>query len=63
MLKRDFAEFGAHIQGSVTNVKKYVHFWDFEFFPSPNPEKPPFSLKLEVMRISPEKTATKNIKN
>ena len=43
--------------------EKNRHFWEYEFFPSSNPQKPSFSLKLDTMRMSKLLTATKKNKN
>ena len=40
-----------------------MDFWEYAIFPSSNPQKPPFSLKLELMRMSKFLTATKKNKN
>ena len=62
-VKRGFAELGTLYHPKRKSVKKYSPFSIFVFLSCSNHEKPPFSLKLEVMRISPEKISTKNIKN
>ena len=60
---RAFTELESLYQPIRANVKKNGYFWESEFFPSSNHEKPPFSLKLETMRMSKFSTASKNIKN
>ena len=42
--------------------EKNRYFWEYAIFPSSNPQKPPFLLKLELMRMSKILTATKKIK-
>ena len=59
-LKRDFAEL-EWLRGE--NVTKNSLNWILTFFSLSDPTKTSFSSKLEVMRISPEKISTKNIKN
>ena len=62
-VKRDFAELEWYMKHIYENVKINSTFWVLNFFSSFFPTKTSFSLKLEVMRISPEKISTKNIKN